>query len=312
MPHDRPRARKIKPGSFASVIRDYMKSDAFMRLTRATRENYSRELELAERPEILGEYPAAEMRPALVQGFLDGLAHSPGKQKIAKTAISALQKWALIRDRLLFPITTGTEVVGSDGGHVPWSDDQVALGEQHASPILSRLITLAANTGQRGSDLVKMRWSDIEEHGGRIGINVHQKKTGLRIWIPFTTEFQGAVMGWDRQPTFLVLNTDGTQLTRPEVSNRWMRERAHNPSLAPLAEAGLVMHGLRGTAVVRLRRGGASVPQICDMVGMSEQMVARYCRFSNQRDNALAAVHYLDRTALERMSKSLKSKSATI
>jgi len=87
-----------------------------------------------------------------------------------------------------------------------------------------------------------------------------------------------------------------------------MRERAHNPSLAPLAEAGLVMHGLRGTAVVRLRRGGASVPQICDMVGMSEQMVARYCRFSNQRDNALAAVHYLDRTALERISKSLKSK----
>ena len=25
------------------------------------------------------------------------------------------------------------------------------------------IITLAANTGQRGSDLVKMRWSDIEE-----------------------------------------------------------------------------------------------------------------------------------------------------
>jgi hypothetical protein len=36
------------------------------------------------------------------------------------------------------------------------------------------------------------------------------------------------------------------------------------------------------------------------MVGMSEQMVKRYCRFSEQRKNALAAVHYLDRTPRER------------
>jgi hypothetical protein len=60
------------------------------------------------------------------------------------------------------------------------------------------------------------------------------------------------------------------------------------------------MHGLRGTAVVRLRRAGAPVLQICDMVGMSPQMVTRYCRYSVQRENALAAVHILDRTAGER------------
>jgi hypothetical protein len=37
------------------------------------------------------------------------------------------------------------------------------------------------------------------------------------------------------------------------------------------------------------------------MVGMSENMVNRYCRYSVQRENALAAVHYLDaRTKPER------------
>jgi predicted transcriptional regulator len=56
------------------------------------------------------------------------------------------------------------------------------------------------------------------------------------------------------------------------------------------------MHGQRATAVVRLRRAGATALQIGDMVGMSEQMVKRYCRFSEQRKNALAAVVYLDRT----------------
>ena len=61
-----------------------------------------------------------------------------------------------------------------------------------------------------------------------------------------------------------------------------------------------MLHGLRATAVVRLRRAGATIPQIADMVGMSAPMVARYCRFSVQRENALAAVHYLDKNKPER------------
>jgi hypothetical protein len=49
------------------------------------------------------------------------------------------------------------------------------------------------------------------------------------------------------------------------------------------------------------------VPQICDMVGMSPDMVKRYCRFSDQRENALAAVHILDRTAMERDRKKART-----
>jgi hypothetical protein len=60
------------------------------------------------------------------------------------------------------------------------------------------------------------------------------------------------------------------------------------------------MHGLRGTACVRLRRSGATIPQIADMVGMSVQMVARYCRFSIQKENAVAAVIHLEKTIRER------------
>jgi predicted transcriptional regulator len=60
---------------------------------------------------------------------------------------------------------------------------------------------------------------------------------------------------------------------------------------------------MRATAVVRLRRASASTGEIADMVGMSEPMVNRYCRFSVQRDNALAAVHFLDKTKVERSEK---------
>jgi integrase len=272
--------------------------------------NYRHLLKLAEEPGGLGSVHTEEMRPALVQAFLDGLAEMPATQKNAQTALKSLERWAIVRDLLPRPITLGTEAPGTDGGHVPWTDDQVAFAEQHAAPALARVVTLAANSGQRVSDLVKMRWSDIEEVDGRPGINVCQMKTGLEIWVPFTTPLMAALATWERRPGFILLKKDGHPWNRHELSNQWLRARDTQAALAPLKEVGLVMHGLRGTAVVRLRRAGATIPQICDMVGMSPQMVKRYCRYSDQRENALAAVHILDRTALERMREK-KSRSGS-
>jgi integrase len=302
----RSRAAKLTPDCFAAVIRKFMASAKFTQLARATQSNYGHVFRLAERPDVLGAVSVDEMRPSLVQGFLDGFSDRLAMQKVAQTAIKSMEKWAIVRDLLPYPITTGTEAPGGDGGNEPWSDEQVELAERHARPDLARMVTLAANTGQRGSDLVKMRWTDIEEHEGRTGINVVQRKTGLVIWIPMTQELMAAVRGWERRPGFMILKPDGQPFSRPDLSNHWYRHRDTNPALAPLAEIGLSMHGLRATAVVRLRRAGASTGQIADMVGMSEPMVNRYCRFSKQRENALAAVHYLDGTARER-NRALKS-----
>lgn len=304
----RRRAAIIKGGTFAAVIRAYIASPKFDALARSTRVSYGHLLGLAELPETLGALPVDVIRPALVQAFLDGFADRPAQQKCAQTAIKAVERWALVRDLLPYPITTGTEAPGGIGGYEPWTEEQVQIAERHARPHLARIITLAANTGQRGSDLVKMRWSDIEEVDGRPGINVTQKKTGLVIWVPFTQELIATIATWERRPTFIALKEDGLPFTRQQLSDQWLRERDTRPALAPLKEAHLVLHGLRAFAVVRLRRAGANAAQISDMVGMSEVMVKRYSRFSLQRENALAAVHYLDRTKPER-SKKDRSKS---
>jgi len=297
----RRRTGHIKGGTFASVIRAYLSSPKFDALAQSTRGHYRHLLGLAEQPETLGAYPVDVIRPALVQAFLDGLADRPAQQKSAQTALKAVEKWALVRDLLPYPITTGTEAPGGTGGYEPWTDEQVQLAERCCRPHLSRVITLASNTGQRGSDLVKMRWSDVEEYEGRPGINVVQKKTGLVIWVPFTQELIRAIAGWQRRPTFILLKENDQPFSRAQLSDLWLHERDGRPALAPLSKARLVLHGLRATAVVRLRRAGATTGQIAGMVGMSENMVNRYCRFSVQRENALAAVHYLDaRTKPER------------
>ncbi len=147
-----------------------------------------------------------------------------------------------------------------------------------------------------------MRWSDISEMDGHPGINVVQKKTGRRLFVPFTAELSNALATWERKPPFfLVLSpSTGEPYTRAQLSCHWCAERDSNPALAPLKEAGLVLHGLRATAVVRARKAGATVLEIASMIGMSEQMVARYSRFADQGEMAMAAVHRLDRTLSER------------
>lgn len=297
------RGRRITGDVFASVIRDFLQSEKFLKLAPSTQVSYRYNLMLAQHPDTLGAVPIEEMRPALVQAFLDGYAERLGQQRCAQTALKSLEKWALVRDRLPFPITLGTEAIGSTGGHVPWTDDHVALAELHAKPHLARAVTLAANTGQRGSDLVRMGPTDLETYEGRPGINVIQTKTGHRIWIPMTQELMAVVGSWERRPGPFLLKEDGQPMTRPQLSDQWLRERDTNPALGPHRELELSMHGLRATAVVRLRRAGATALQIGDMVGMSEQMVNRYCRFSVQRENALAAVVYLDRTPREQSAR---------
>lgn len=297
------RYRGVAPDSFASVIQRYLLSDKFHKLAKSTQTSYRHLLELADDPDALGAVSVDVIRPALVQAFLDGFADRPAQQKCAQTAIKALERWALVRDFLPRPISLGTEAPGGTGGHEPWPDEMVALAEQHAIPHLARIITLGVNTGQRASDLIKMRWTDIEVYEGRPGVNVTQRKTGLQIWIPLTTALQTAMAGWERRPTYIALKEDGQPFTRPQLSDQWVRHRASNPALAPLRDPPLHLHGLRATAVVRLRRAGATTAQICDMVGMSPQMVTRYSRLSEQKENASAAVHLLDRTTIEQIRR---------
>ena len=281
------------PGNFSHVVKAFLGSPYFKGLGESTKDHWKRELNLAE--VTLGDLSVDELRPSIIQAHLDGLAEKPGKQTMAKTAIKALEAWAIVRDYLPHTITLGTKVIGSDGGHEPWTDQEVSDAIEHGRSDLSRAVLLAVSTGQRGSDIVKMRWSDIEEKGGRFGINIVQRKTGVRLLVPFTHDFSAKVQQWERLPPFfLVLAPDGRQFSRERLSHDWTYERENNPALASHKHRGLVLHGLRATACVRLNSQGATTLEISSMIGMSEPMVARYCRLANKNRLAMQAMERID------------------
>lgn len=296
----RPKLVLITEDTFAALVRAFLVSPKFMGYSEGTQQTWGRELRFAARPDTLGAISLQNIRPALTQGFLDGLDGRPGKQAVAYSALKQLEGWALVRDLVPRAFMDGVKTERPKGGHLPWSEADVSLGERCARPDIAMAITLAANTGQRGSDLIRMCPTDIETFRGVAGINVLQKKTGRQVWVPITVPLAAAMKTWERRPgPFLRRSLDDMPWERKELTHAWDYQVKHNRYLAPLNARGLVLHGLRGTACVRLRQRGATIPQIADMVGMSEPMVARYCRFSLQKENALAAVYQLDGTRSE-------------
>jgi hypothetical protein len=125
-----------------------------------------------------------------------------------------------------------------------------------------------------------------------------QQKAGRKIWVPFTLPLQQAIATWKRRPGFILLRPSGIPWTRQVLSLAWKYERRTNKNLVPFADA--TLHGLRATACIRLSRAGANTRQIAAMAGMSEPLVATYFRFSQQRDDAMAAVLHLDKILLRR------------
>lgn len=285
------------PKIFAGLVEDFIASPKFLSLAENSRKLWTRELRDAGDLDRLGAYSLKEIRPSLIQGYLDGFHDRPAKQGAALSALRAIEKWAVIRDLLPRSITLGVETGRANGGHLPWSDVQVKLGEAHARSDISRAISLGANTGQRISDLVRMGPTDIETYKGHQGINVIQKKTGRQIWIPITEKLAEAMATWERRPGPFLLTPTGIPWRSKWLTESWAHERETNPELREHRNLGLVLHGLRGHCCVRLSRLGVTDHQISDIVGMSIPMVARYTRLSSQRENALAAI---DGTLTER------------
>lgn len=296
MQQDKP-LRRVAPGTFAAVIHAFQASPRFRRLSEGTQSNYNRAFRSAETHEGLGGLPVEVMRPALVQAYLDALTEGGHDANGARVALSSLESWAIVRDLLPRAIMTGVSVDHEVEGHEPWTIEQVNIAKACASDMMARVVTLALHTGQRGSDVVRMRQAHLQRQSGRLGINVTQKKTKRRLWIPFDIELARVFPSW-QYDDYMVRDPEGRPYTRPLLSCHWTRERDSNPALAALA--GLTLHGLRATAIVRARRDGLTELQIGNLYGMSEQMVARYSKLANQTEMALSAITTLDRVQEEK------------
>ncbi len=282
---------KQSPGTLAAVINLYRLTEKYRGLSHNTKVAYEYGYRIAR--DVLGECPVLQLTTPMMQHFFDQFDAHPATKKIVRTAFVSLEKWALRRGHWgPYPIVRATEATGGTGAREPWTDEEVKLALDHATPALARAVLLARTTGQRVGDLCAMRWTDINrDDDGFPRIAVIQQKTDLQLWVPIVPELEAALDQWDRSLGYLLTKPNGRPWADKELSRAWYVERENNASLATLRPKRLSLHGLRASAVIALRRAGWTDAEVSSFVGMSEQMVSRYARKSEKWQNVRKAMN---------------------
>lgn len=274
----------VQADTFGAVIDLYLD---FVRTSgtigAGTLDQYERALRLARK--AWGSLPAKGLRPVHVQALMDGLAATPGRANNFLSAMRALSTWARVRDHVEHSVTEGVKPYAKENGHKPWTPVQIETALAQLTGPIRRGVVLYLWTGMRGSDAVRMGWTDIDEGG----FSYTSQKTDREVFCPIVPELEAEMATWQKRPgPFLFQEggrADGHRYTRKLFSKHFAEARDKIPELA-----GVTLHGLRCTAVIRLRRAGLSTGQIGDIVGMSLPMIERYCRFADRKASGKAAL----------------------
>jgi integrase len=170
--------------------------------------------------------------------------------------------------------------------HEPWPRELIERFLCEARPSLRWAVKLALYTGQRRSDLVKMKWSDFDGDY----IQVRQQKTGASLSIPCAKELRAELDVMPRVAETILVGERGAPLTGSSLSVMVRK------ALREMGVDGYAIHGLRKNAAVALADAGCDAFEIAAITGhRTTAMVAHYAKRRDQRLRARSAMDKLER-----------------
>lgn len=175
------------------------------------------------------------------------------------------------------------------GSHRGWKDSEWAAFIRGATPPIRLTAMLARYTGQRRSDIVKMRLDHIEEIDGQRVIRVEQQKTGLKLAIPISPALDLAIPAYTKSG-FLLETEQGEPFDVGTLTHRFGRERMRLG-----LPKGLVIHGLRRTLAEKAVEQGATIPEAMSLGGWTSiKTFQGYIKGADQLRLATRAMRAMD------------------
>ena len=266
-------------GSLDALIAAFYQSAEFQQLKPRTRKDYRSYLE-PMRPEY-GRAPAASMTSNFVYDWRDKMQATPAKANNAVKTLRRLFSWAVKRGKLPFNPASGVETLKGGSGWKQWPEPALEKCRQEATGPARAAFYLALYTGQRKSDVLTMRWDDIENGA----VTVVQEKGGEELQIPLHPLLADELAVMERKGFYIVSRRDGRPLTESGFNAIWRRHKAR------LALGPVQFHGLRKNATAALYEAGCTPQGVQGITGHKTlQMVQYYGRGARQERLARQAM----------------------
>jgi integrase len=169
----------------------------------------------------------------------------------------------------------------SNRADVIWTDDELATLVASASVEVGQAARLAALTGLRKADLLKLSWAHIGPHA--IEMKTGKSRGRKTATVPVTSELRELLASIPKRATTVLTSSDRRPWTEDGFGSSWWKAR----EVAGLNDTGLRFHDLRGTAATKLYRADFSLREIAEVLAWSEERVERLIDRYVKRDEIL-------------------------
>lgn len=211
------------------------------------------------------------------------------------------------------PTTRITRHYRHDGeGHLVWPEDVIERFDTDCPAHLQFVRMGLHYTGQRGGDVVAMKWTDFD--GKRI--YVVQEKTGKKLWLKCPKPLLAALKREQRKTNgeHIFLHAYGERFANAQTLSHAIRNRLEALKIKPEgSKKNYTMHGLRKNAGMELAEAGAEVMEIMAVLGhKTPKMAMFYCEQARQaRMNENAVVKW-DASIEKNAAKAIAKKRAML
>ena len=285
------------PGTVGFIIEKYIASGDFTSKAPATIRVYRKILDRLK--EICGGALIADLHERHVREIRKRFT-STSRSDLAVMLLGMIWTYAkevLAMDLGVNPATDIQRLHRRGWSHEPWPAaviEKFAV-EARPKPNAQLALMLLLYTGQRASDVVRIRWNDYDGSG----IAVRQLKTGTPLWIRCHTKLKIALDHAPRLSEFILTNRYGNGYTAGGLCDLIAMATAQIGAKACTA------HGLRCNAATALADAGCSVPEIMAITGhRTFREAQRYAASRDQKKLADRAISKWERLPSRRVANS--------
>ncbi len=256
-------------------------------LAEATRDQYERHLDDIDA--VWGNDPVASLTPVDVQKSIDAFKDTPSAGRVFRSVLSRLCSWGIPRGYGTSNPVEHTETLEDGGTYDPWSPWAFEHFFQNARIGLHLPVYSGLFTGQRLSDVIKMR-RPLE---GVSEMPLVAQKTSELVPVQIHSEYRAIIRAQKSEHEMLHLREDGQPWTYEGFKTAWQREM-NKPAFARFRTERVVFHGTRKNAVNNLLEVGCSEARVAAIVNMSPAMVHHYSKKVSQFRLARAAMEQFE------------------
>lgn len=286
--------RAPETGRFRWIVSSYKASDDYRKLADTTRRNWSRWLDIIA--EYFGDLSIRQfdrpekIRPS-IRRWRAKYAGTPraadyGMQVLSRVLAYAVDPLGKISSN---PCDGIKRLYSVDRSEIIWADSDIAQLRPYASAEVNLAVDLAAHTGLRASDLVRLSWSHVEADA--IVISTGKSRHRREAIIPIYADLRSLLGRIPKRATTILTNSRKRPWTASGLDSSLRPAMAE----AKLNERDLHFHDLRGTAATKFYLAGLTERQIAEIMGWEEEHVARIIRRYVSRNAAIkAAIRQID------------------